>query len=1594
MAVNVKGGPLEFSASIDLGSLQSQLDKLETELTNVVKSQSREQQKANQLQKEYAQLVIQTGSAFKNLDGSIQGQLKNLSSLQTQLQKVKEAQGTLSQRHDEGLIGDDTFSSSMGALINKEKELSQAVAKVSQEMQTSDAIMKAADGSIVQKTLHLENLKRQYSELSQADRNTAAIGGNLLGNIQKIDEELRVINSGFQVVQQNAVGSINAKTETLTKLKNEYAALAETDRNSNIGAKMLSNIHALDEELKVINNSFQAVQKNASGSLNEKVSILNRLKNEYAALAEVDRKGSAGKELAKNIRGLDKEVQKINSELSTTESVLKKTAAAIAAYATLTTAGNFIKDVVRTRGEFQQLEVAFKTMLGSKEKADKLMAEVTQFAATTPFELSQVANATRSLLAFGISADKIKSTLRALGDVSAGIGAPIEELAQLYGKAKVQGRLFAEDINQLTGRGVPIIQELAKQFGVADDEVKKLVESGKVGFPQIEKAFQDLTAAGSLFGGLMEAQSKTLTGQLSNLSDAWSRMLNNIGKSNEGAFSGAISAATSLVDNYETVLDILKVLILTYGSYRAAIIANAAVQAVATSLTQGYTIAETLRLQAMLLSERAMKFLNATMLSNPYVAVITGLTAVVATLFIFRKEAVQVKSATELLNTAQKKSADTYADQQAKILPYLQILKAGNVTEQQRLDIYKKLQEIDASIVKGIDDKSLSYENLKKNVDAYLDSLRNQLAVEANQEAITASIKQEQVIDEQIKQTEKRIKLQKELNAAPRSANAFAPGSGSAAEQGAEAGLKSLQEQLAKQKAITDELAKQGATQTGQATESQQVHRRTVEVIQDEIKALKDQRDKVSATSKEYTGFTENIKKLEKELEAITGKDAAKSALKDAKDRTKELQDLLKDIAKAEEDARKSGLTKEESEIDKINVRYDELKKRAQELKLSEGVLQRIENARSEQTGNERQKNQADDYKKFIKNQQDIFTRFEEYKLQFGEKKAKELTDFQTADFSDAIEFLKIQLALVSQDLSFAGKLKKEFLVNAIATAEKDKIKRDTEKQVEEFKKVADATVTFNIKRKQLEEQYQKDIVTLRKNFTGDELTEREAALKQSHDDEITELERNAKLQSGIFKKMNEDILFYSRDRIKKNVKDLEQYLKSNTNIPPAVKKQIEEQIKSLNGFLKETSAAGILGNKMQEIGGAVSVIGDAFSQLGSALEGVNDGLAETLQEMGSVVDIAGSAITALGQFAAGDILGGISSAVSVVTKVLSIGKKNREESRRHQKEVEEFNMRVFTGEQDINLLYQQRAREQVKINKLRLEGLQDERKLLEQQVVTIKGQYDTVFAELQKQTAKVAKTIAAPVGSGTFTIFTTESLTGKTFDELEQLFLKGQLEGKAKDLFEVLQKIKAEGVDVDKLLEENKAAVAETFTGTTADSITDSIVDGFKNGLRSAKDFADTFQELMKNAVLQSLKMQALEGPLKDFYAAFAAASESDNILTQQEIDALNSDFATIIENAGKKFEDLQKITNLDFASDGTTGSGKSLAGAIRGITEQQADLLAGQFGGLRLTALDHLKVASSQLSSLQAIQNHTANLEPMYRLWQRLELNGLKVH
>ena len=317
----------------------------------------------------------------------------------------------------------------------------------------------------------------------------------------------------------------------------------------------------------------------------------------------------------------------------------------------------FAQQVMTTRGEFQQLEVAFTTMLGNKGKAEALMQQLTRTAASTPFDLQSVSRGAKQLLAYGTAASDVNDILVHLGDIAAGLSQPLDALVYLYGTTMTQGKMMTMDLRQFQNRGIPIAEQLAKQFGVAKSEVQSLVSAGRVTADEFHKAVMGMASDGGRFAGLMSAQSKTITGQISNIQDSIDMMFNEIGKSSEGVINTALSGVSYLVENYENVGKTIMGLITAFGTYKAALIVASAIEA-ARNKQATFSVAICGRQVQMmnLLTKATWKQIaaqlkaNAAAYANPYVAVAAALAAMVYVLINWNKWMEKAVSTTDKVN--------------------------------------------------------------------------------------------------------------------------------------------------------------------------------------------------------------------------------------------------------------------------------------------------------------------------------------------------------------------------------------------------------------------------------------------------------------------------------------------------------------------------------------------------------------------------------------------------------------------------------------------------------------------------------------------------------------------------------------------------------------------------------------------------------------------------------------------------------------------------------------------------------------------------------------------------------------------------------
>ena len=388
------------------------------------------------------------------------------------------------------------------------------------------------------------------------------------------------------------------------------------------------------------------------------------------------------------------------------EELFNRMTRAAAAFGAGFTAKELISNIAQVRGEFQQLEVAFKTMLGSEDKANALMQQLVKTAATTPFDLQGVANGAKQLLAYGENVENVNDDLIRLGNIAAGLSQPLGDIVYLYGTTMTQGRLYTADLNQFTGRGIPMIRELAKVFGVAEGEVKSLVEAGKVGFPEVQKVIQNLTNEGGMFYNLMQEQSKTITGQISNIEDAVSTMFNEIGKANEGIINEALSGVSYLVENYEKVGKVLVGLVATYGVYKVAVMTVTALQALQASGIAALTIAERAHYGWLVLQTTAQKALNAVMFTNPYVLLATAVVGLGAAMWSLSDNTTSAERALDSYNKKIEKLNTDEEDRKRTLEGLVSTINSEVEADVTKLKALKDIEELYPALFrKYVDEK-------------------------------------------------------------------------------------------------------------------------------------------------------------------------------------------------------------------------------------------------------------------------------------------------------------------------------------------------------------------------------------------------------------------------------------------------------------------------------------------------------------------------------------------------------------------------------------------------------------------------------------------------------------------------------------------------------------------------------------------------------------------------------------------------------------------------------------------------------------------------------------------------------------------------
>lgn len=1316
--------------------------------------------------------------------------------------------------------------------------------------------------------------------------------------------------------------------------------------------------------------------------------------------------------------------------------------------------------IIKVRGEYQKLEISLTTILKSKSAADKVLADGAKLAATTPFTFTEVGQGIKQLLAYGSTAGNVVNEVRTLGDVAAGVSAPLGDLIYLYGTLRTQGRAYATDIQQFAGRGIPIYSELAKVLKINTDEVRGFVEAGKVGFKEVEQVFKNLTSSGGQFEGLTQKTSKSLTGLLSNLQDNVEQAFNKIGQSQEGLLASGILTATELVNNYEKIIDVLKVVVATYGTYRAALLITTALQsssAIGSSISIWFSLATSIKSAA-----DAQALFNLTTKANPYAILVAGIAALVAYLYVYSDETKKLVTSTELLADANKGVAASVRQQQVEIGSLVSQIKNQNLAESVRLEAYEKLKSISPDIVKNLSFEQAKTADLTKEVNNYTLALEKSLKMEALRGKLKIAVEQ------QIAAEESKILAEKELKGASKISNGLAGINGATTGFNTAVGgftnydiatakVKDAQIALLQStKVVNDILNAQEKVLTKSATEQ----------TKERIKNLELLRDSYGKLTPEFKKYEDQINSLNKQLS-----DKAPAVAKSFSQKLAEANDvgnllLLKSQAKTENeieslskkiDEKKKDLDRDSGDYKRLQKAYEQLNpknsakkpdevfpfgslkyweqisQKAQEVidktpSTNTAVIQKQQEIRlnSEQEAEKlRQsliKRSFDEELEYKRQQYELYNSWVVYQGkvaadgQFAElvKTGSSYRDFLqneistlegkltagTATPQDKQNLVKAKVALDIDNESF-DKYKNRIIDTGeqvatltdylrILRQEQDKLSVG---DVDKSKFLAEEIVSIERQRKQL----LKDFI-IENNVGGAEVLKIQqyySELKSELDKQYND-KKSASYQEAldkINKSEKEALAEQAANNVEKNnkvYKELTKIVDTETRKQLVIKinaikqqlllleqagakeseayKNLTDELKGLFKGLKDgdirttnelLSIAGQVGSEFSNVDGIVGDIGKSLAFASSQASG----LMKIFKGDGTGLDVANFGAT---------ILKGIISSIIDQTKL---------------------NKELYDSKIKGQTTYNYLLNEQIRLNSIinqngftkNYEGIVGD---AQKALIDANKIYLGLIKDIELSRGAILKRNAGFLGVGAFndlgpTVLVYKDLIKTAIDGTKELNIeraKALIDNNLVD--ERTKGLLQNAIDTQKLIDDAQKQITDVIidlSGQLGNTLRDNLVNAFKDGTDAAQAFGDSVGQVLENIISQTLFSavfgQAFDNLKDDFEKSFSATG--DGVLTDDLI-KFYKDYPQLVDVFTKGLADAKseaEKAGIDIFKSGT-GSGassNSLSGAIKGITEETAGLIAGQFNALRITSASTLQVNRDQLLALSNISKNS---------------------
>ncbi|AEY65425.1 tape measure protein [Clostridium sp. BNL1100] len=384
----------------------------------------------------------------------------------------------------------------------------------------------------------LKNVKKEFEKTNLAIEATGdkfALAANKLKGYEAETKILKAATSAMKKGLDDAVNTQSKLTAKVEAAKQAYQNAANAEIKSTEEVKKLKQQY--DDLVSRLSKADKAVANWKNKILDSQIAE-NKLKVAVSqTCAEIDKLNN---QQARNIKSTQN-VTTASGQLLNIYTLIKGLAIGYAGK-------TLYEALIGDNAKFEQNMTAFEVLLGGAEKAQKEMERLTQFAAVTPFTLPQTVDTEKRLLAYGVDIKNVAGVMQMLGDISMGIPEKLDMISLAYGQVVTNQKLYGTELRQFAENGVPLLDALAKMYGKTTAEMRKMIENGQISADAVTAALQGMTAEGGKFHGMMDKQSKTMSGMWSTLKDDISMFARDVGSEGFEYLKGELSSLLDTIN--------------------------------------------------------------------------------------------------------------------------------------------------------------------------------------------------------------------------------------------------------------------------------------------------------------------------------------------------------------------------------------------------------------------------------------------------------------------------------------------------------------------------------------------------------------------------------------------------------------------------------------------------------------------------------------------------------------------------------------------------------------------------------------------------------------------------------------------------------------------------------------------------------------------------------------------------------------------------------------------------------------------------------------------------------------------------------------